>query len=99
MLLGELDRTRQHALVPTYYDRHCRLTSPSAMAVASSARKAQPERHESLSAAYAADVLAARINDRSAFMHKHQAYTGEVCLQTCKKAQALHLSTVLEMRL
>lgn len=42
----------------------CRLTSPSAMAVANSARKARPEQQDSLSATSVADMLAARVNDR-----------------------------------
>lgn len=41
-----------------------RLTSPSAMAVASTARKAQPQQHASFSAISVAEMLAASVNDR-----------------------------------
>jgi hypothetical protein len=42
----------------------CRLTSPSAMAIASTARKAQPAQQHSFMASSVADLLAVRLNDR-----------------------------------
>jgi hypothetical protein len=58
--ITHMHATAAHRAVPLAYS----LTSPSAMALASTARKAQPAQQHSLTAASVADMLADRLNDR-----------------------------------